>query len=81
MFIFLVAESELAMVERLIDRRTESHEELLLRVATAREEIRHVKDFDYVVVNAKGKLDHSVKRVESIIDADKSKVHQRIVTI
>lgn len=80
-FIFIVAESELAMVERLIDRRTESHEELLVRVATAREEIRHIKDFDYVVVNAKGKLDDSVKRVESIIDAEKSKVHQRIVRI
>lgn len=80
-FVFIVAESELAMVERLIDRRTESHEELLVRVATAREEIRHIKDFDYVVVNAKGKLDDSVKRVESIIDAEKSKVHQRIVRI
>lgn len=80
-FIFLVAESEAAMVERLVDRRTESHEELLVRVATAREEIRHVKDFDYVVVNAKGKLEDSVKRVESIIDAEKSKVRQRIVRI
>ncbi|XP_010454158.1 PREDICTED: guanylate kinase 3, chloroplastic-like [Camelina sativa] len=80
-FVFIVAESELAMVERLVDRRTESHEELLVRVATAREEVRHIKDFDYVVVNAKGKLDDSVKRVESIIDAEKSKVHQRIVRI
>ncbi|CAA7061937.1 unnamed protein product [Microthlaspi erraticum] len=75
-FVFLVAESELAMVERLVDRRTESHEELLVRVTTAREEIRHVKDFDYVVVNAKGKLEDSVKRVESIIDAEKSKVSE-----
>ncbi|XP_010551780.1 PREDICTED: guanylate kinase 3, chloroplastic [Tarenaya hassleriana] len=80
-FIFLVAESELAMVERLIDRRTESQEELLVRVATAREEVRHLKNFDYVVVNAKGKLDDAVMRVESIIDAEKAKVHQRSVRI
>jgi guanylate kinase len=80
-FIFLVAESELAMVERLIDRKTESQEELLVRVATAREEVRHLKNFDYVVVNAKGRLDDAVNRVESIIDAEKSKVHQRIVRI
>ncbi|CAA7015954.1 unnamed protein product [Microthlaspi erraticum] len=80
-FIFLVAESELAMVERLIDRKTESQEELLVRVATAREEVRHMEKFDYVVVNAKGRLDDAVGRVESIIDAEKSKVHQRIVRI
>ncbi|EOA31167.1 hypothetical protein CARUB_v10014333mg [Capsella rubella] len=80
-FIFLVAESELAMVERLIDRKTESQEELLVRVATAREEVRHLNNFDYVVVNAKGRLHDAVNRVESIIDAEKSKVHQRIVRI
>ncbi|XP_039009721.1 LOW QUALITY PROTEIN: guanylate kinase 3, chloroplastic-like [Hibiscus syriacus] len=34
-FIFLVAESELAFVERLIERKTESKEELLVRIATA----------------------------------------------
>ncbi|ESQ49425.1 hypothetical protein EUTSA_v10021285mg [Eutrema salsugineum] len=80
-FVFIVAESELAMVERLIDRKTESQEELLVRVATAREEVRHLKKFDYVVVNAKGRLDDAVNRVESIIDAEKSKVHQRVVRI
>lgn len=80
MFIFLVAESEVA-VERLIDRRTESQEELLVKVATAREEVRHVKNFDCIVVNAKGRLDDAVKRVECIIDAEKSKVNQSIVRI
>ncbi|KAL0708523.1 hypothetical protein Bca4012_074949 [Brassica carinata] len=69
-FVFLVAESEVAMVERLVDRKTESQEELLVRVATAREEVRHLKSFDYVVVNAKGRLDDAVSRVEAIIDAE-----------
>ncbi|CAN7107709.1 unnamed protein product [Brassica rapa subsp. narinosa] len=80
-FVFLVAESEVAMVERLVDRKTESQEELLVRVATAREEVRHLKSFDYVVVNAKGRLDDAVRRVEAIIDAEKSRVHQRAVRI
>ncbi|KAL0708524.1 hypothetical protein Bca4012_074950 [Brassica carinata] len=74
----LVAESEFAMVERLVDRKTESQEELLVRVATSREEFRHLKSFDYVVVNAKGRLDDAVSRVEAIIDAEKSRVHQRV---
>ncbi|XP_028759908.1 guanylate kinase 3, chloroplastic-like [Neltuma alba] len=73
-FIFLVAENEMSMVERLVDRKTETAESLLVRVASAREEVKHVKRFDYVVVNAKGKLENAVKQVESIIDAEKAKV-------
>lgn len=80
-FIFLVAESESALVKRLIDRKTETKETLLVRIATAREEVRHIKNFDYVVVNAEGKLESSVKLVESIIDAEKAKVWQRTVAI
>ncbi|XP_038892980.1 guanylate kinase 3, chloroplastic-like [Benincasa hispida] len=76
-FVFLMAESEVKLVERLIDRKTETKESLLVRVATARKEVQHVKNFDYVVVNADGKLDSAVKLVESIIDAEKAKVWQR----
>ncbi|KAK6930060.1 Guanylate kinase/L-type calcium channel beta subunit [Dillenia turbinata] len=76
-FVFVVAESELAMVNRLIDRKTESKESLLVRIATAREEVKHMKDFDYVVVNAEGKLENAVKLIESIIDSEKARVRQR----
>ncbi|XP_008223028.1 PREDICTED: guanylate kinase 2, chloroplastic/mitochondrial [Prunus mume] len=76
-FIFLMAESEAKLVERLIDRKTETKESLLVRIATAREEVKHVNNFDYVVVNAEGRLDNAVKLVESIIDAEKAKVRQR----
>ncbi|XP_074574567.1 guanylate kinase 2, chloroplastic/mitochondrial-like isoform X1 [Curcuma longa] len=80
-FIFLVAESEAALVNRLIARDTESPEMLFVRIATAREEVKHMKKFDYVVVNAEGKLDGAVKLVESIIDAEKARVSQRRVEI
>ncbi|KAJ6725386.1 GUANYLATE KINASE [Salix purpurea] len=80
-FIYLVAESELELVKRLIDRKTETSEALLVRIATAREEVKHVRDFDYVVVNGEGKLDSAVKLVESIIDAEKAKVWQRRAVI
>ncbi|URE11468.1 guanylate kinase [Musa troglodytarum] len=80
-FIFLVAESEEALIKRLVARKTETAEMLLVRVATAREEVRHLKEFDYVVTNAEGKLDNTVKLVESIIDAEKAKVHRRNVQI
>lgn len=76
-FVFLVAESESELVMRLINRKTESKESLMVRVATAKEELRQMKNFDYVVVNAEGKLNSCVKTVESIIDAEKAKVRQR----
>lgn len=76
-FIFMVAESELALVERLVERKTESTEDLLVRVATAREEVKHMTDFDYVVVNEDGQLERTVSRLCSIIDAEKSRVQQR----
>lgn len=80
-FVFLVPESEIDLVERLVDRKTETTEALLVRIATAREEVKHVSSFDYVVVNAQGKLDDAVKTVESIIDAEKARVNQRTVRI
>ncbi|KAL4575223.1 hypothetical protein LXL04_022065 [Taraxacum kok-saghyz] len=76
-FVFLVAESESELVMRLIGRKTETKEALLVRVATAREELRQIKNFDYVIVNAEGKLESCVKTLESIIDAEKAKVWQK----
>ncbi|KAH6808826.1 P-loop containing nucleoside triphosphate hydrolases superfamily protein [Perilla frutescens var. frutescens] len=76
-FVFLVAESEEALVKRLIGRKTETVEALLMRVASAKEELKHLKEFDYVVVNKEGELESSVKLMESIIDAEKAKVQQR----
>lgn len=80
-FVFLMAESEAKLVERLIDRKTETKEALLVRIATAREEVKHVRHFDYVVVNAEGKLESAVKLLDSIIDAEKAKVRQRRAVI
>lgn len=60
-FVFLTAESEKALVERLLARKTETPEKLIVRAATAREEADRLSEFDYVVVNAQGQLDHAVR--------------------
>ncbi|KAL5563465.1 hypothetical protein UlMin_033212 [Ulmus minor] len=73
-FVFVMAESEIKLVERLIGRKKENKKELLIRAATVREEVKYVKNFDYVVVNAEGELDIAVKLMESIIDAKKARV-------
>ncbi|XP_057956387.1 guanylate kinase 2, chloroplastic/mitochondrial-like [Malania oleifera] len=80
-FIFIVAENEAELVDRLIDRKMETSDTLLLRVKTAHEEMKHLKQFNYEVVNAKGKLESAVKLVESNIDVEKAKVRQRTAVI
>lgn len=76
-FIFLVAESENALVKRLAERKTETKDKLLLRIATAREELKRMKEFDYVVVNEDGQLERTVSLISHIIDAEKARVQQR----
>lgn len=72
--IFLVADSEASLVTRLVSRKTEEKEKLLLRVATAREELRRLPEFDYVVVNRDGQLEQCVAQLGSIIEAERCKV-------
>lgn len=75
--IFLVAESERALVQRLVERKTEARDKLLLRVATAREELKRVCEFDYAVTNAHGQIDQAVATLCAILDAERARVEQR----
>uniref|UniRef100_A0A0D6QTJ5 guanylate kinase n=1 Tax=Araucaria cunninghamii TaxID=56994 RepID=A0A0D6QTJ5_ARACU len=81
LFIFIVAESEVSLVKRLMGRKTETMEKLVVRVSTARDEVKRITEFDYAVVNAEGQLDRTVNLILSILDAEKAKVQQRIVNI
>jgi guanylate kinase len=80
-FIFLTPSSEREMVNRLRRRKTETPEELELRIATAREEIKRVTEFDYVVVNRDGALDQTVETIAAIITAEKCRVRQRTISL
>ncbi len=73
--IFLTAESEDELVRRLHDRKTEDPDKLKMRIVTARQELKRIVDFDYVVVNRVHELDDTVDKVLSIISAEKSRVN------
>lgn len=75
--IFLVAESEEALKERLRQRGTESEESLRLRLAMVREELKHVENFDYIVVNRQGALDETVDTILAIVKAEHHRVRHR----
>lgn len=79
--IFLIAESEDALVRRLEERKSETPEGLKLRIATARQEMKHLQYFDYCVVNAAGQQDETVARICAIIKAAHCRVHQQPVRL
>ncbi len=74
--IFIAAESQEKLVRRLVARKTETVDKLVLRVQTAQRELEQMKDFDYFVVNSDGCLDRCVDAIGSIIDAEMSRVHK-----
>lgn len=79
--IFLTTEDENSMVERLQNRKTETPEGLKLRIATARQEVKKAKEFDYVVINYQSELDQTVDVIKAIIVAEHHKIQQRNVTL
>lgn len=79
--IFLTTQSESELVERLKRRRTDAADDLSLRIATARQELKRIEQFDYVVVNRAEQVDTTVDLIVSIILAEHHKVHGRKVTL
>lgn len=79
--IFLTAESEEAMLMRLRERKSETPEGLRLRMATARQEMKRIDEFDYCVINAQEKQKETVDKILCIIRAEKARVDQEPVRL
>lgn len=79
--IFLTTEDEKELVRRLELRKTESPDELKLRIATARQEFKRIGEFDYIIVNRENKLDETVDSILAIIDAEHHRVEPRRVNL
>ena len=80
-FIFLVPPSMEELEERLRQRHTESGADLALRLETAREEMKCLSMFDYVVVNPQDRVDWAASQIEAIIRAEKCRVSPRVVKL
>lgn len=81
LLIFLTTKSEEELVHRLETRKTETAEELKLRIATARKELQRIGAFDYVIINHDFCLDETVGTIRSIIDAEHHRVNPRKVSL
>ena len=75
--VFITAESEAALAQRLVGRKTEPPSRLLERVATARGELTHMDEFDYVVCNSAGQMERTVHELCAIIDTEKLRLRER----
>lgn len=71
-FIFIMPPSMEILKSRLVGRKTETKEQVVERFKAAYKEINEVSKYNYVIVN--DKVEDSVKRMSSIIDAEKSRV-------
>jgi guanylate kinase len=80
-FIFLTAESEEALIKRLMERKTETPDGLKIRAATARDEMKRLNEFDYCVINRDCNLTETAERIAAIIHAEKARVKPRRVRL
>jgi guanylate kinase len=81
LLIFLSPQDETEMINRLQERKTETPEELKVRIATAQQEMTRISSFDYVVVNRELCLDETVDTIIAIIVAEHHRVQQRLVSL
>ncbi len=76
-FIFIAPPDIADLDSRLKKRNTESNRELEERLKTAGNEYDKLPMFDYLVINASGRVDQAVEDVVSIIRAEKLKISSR----
>lgn len=79
--VFLTTETEAELVKRLRERKSETAEGLSLRIATARQEMKRIKEFDYWVINPDNGQETAVQCILSIIDAAHCQVGQQPVIL
>lgn len=80
-YIFLAPPSMEELEQRLYHRKTENPQELARRLELARLEMQAISNFDYVVVNHQNQLDNTVDNILAIIQAEKSRVNPRLISL
>jgi guanylate kinase len=75
--IFITPSTVEEWYNRLKRRNTETEESLKTRVETAKNELSQIDLFDYIVVNAEGKIENAVDDIIDIINAEHHRVEHR----
>ncbi len=81
LMIFLIPSTQEEWLHRLRNRNTETPENLVLRLETAKKELDCLPRFDYVVINAENQLDQAVDNIIAIIQAEHHRLYHRKVRL
>lgn len=79
--IFIIPANQAEWHQRLGGRRHDQERDMDTRIATVKDELKSAGNFDYIVVNAQGKLDQAVQTIGSIITAEHHKPKTRSIKI
>ena len=79
--ICLIPDSIGALEGRLENRKTESLEEMQVRLQTARNELEEMDKFEYRVINKDNLLYQAIIDVDAIITAEKCRMKPRLVEL
>lgn len=74
--IFLVPDRFSHLRDRLLARRTETNEEIAHRLEIAHQEMKSIRDFDYIVINEQGRQDEAVRDLQAILQAERFLIHR-----
>jgi len=78
--VFLLPDRFSYLQLRLNERRTETAEEIAARLAIAHDELKTIRNFDYVIINAQAPLEHrdalpAVEDLEAVVRAERFRIH------
>ncbi|MEK9659604.1 MAG: guanylate kinase [Chloroflexota bacterium] len=79
--VFLAAPSMDELERRLRERKTESPEQLAIRIATAREEMEQASWFDRVIVNGTEDVEGTVAKLVAVMEEEHTRVPAREVRL
>jgi len=79
--IFLTPSNQEEWYQRLGGRTHSQEKDMDQRIATVIKELESAKEFDYIVVNAQGKLNAAITNIEAIITAEHHRTYQHRIEI
>lgn len=80
-FVFIAPPSLEELLNRLIQRRTETQFDLDKRTQAASDEMKQLSLFDYVVVNQHDGIDAAIAQIQAIVTAEKCRVKPRRISL
>jgi len=74
--IFVVPDKFSHLRERLLARKTETNEVIARRLEIAHQEMKFIRNFDYIVINEQGRSEDAIRDLQAILQAERFRIHR-----